>query len=334
MLYYLELPPIVNRYNVDWNKWFPEIFSEKGIDFEIIRGGDGEFKCKGKMFFEYKDIMSWKFMQLNRLMKKIHSSININIETDIIFIPDIYYPGIETLYFYKKLYNRNIKLVSVIHAGSYIPYDYTYIRGMERVCKELEEVWLNMCDLVFVATNYHKEKILECRNIDENKIKVIGLPSDINGLYNNYRIDFNKRSRDFIFAGRLGIDKGYDIINFVEKYCNINIYKSYKYKLNKSEFYNEIANSKSIISPSRLETFGYAVVEAMSMDVIPIVPSGIAFDDYVPKKYRYDPYDLNEFIEKIQKVKDYNGEVKMKKYVEKYQYQDVINNMIKEINKL
>lgn len=331
MLYFLKLEPIVNRYNADWNVWFPEMFMKKGIEYCLVEGDNNIFKCDGRMYFDFKSVMSWKYEQLSDLMKVLGSS---SCADDVVFIPDLYFPGIESLYFLKKLNNMNIKIVSVIHAGSYIPYDYTYLNGMERICKDLEEVWLNMCDLIFVATNYHKEKILECRNVDEDKIKVIGLPCDVEGLSRMYRVNEYDRVRDFVYAGRLGIDKGYDMIKFVESHCNIDIYKTFEHKLDKSDYYMELANSKSIIQPSRLETFSYAVVEAMSLDLIPIVPDGIAFDDYVPRKFRYDSYDIFDFIYKVEKVNDYKGEINMKKYVKKYQYQGIIGEMIKEIDKL
>lgn len=318
-VYYLPLEPIDTRYTKQWYVWFAEVFRDEGIEFEYIDGEQVESKVGSEFFLDMKNTFVWKFEQLKRLFKKDME------DGDIVFIPDGEYPGIEALVYFAKFYNKKIKIYEIWHAGTYDYWDLTNQFGLARWGKDLEEVWMDMADKIFVATSFHKRIILESRRIDENKVVVTGLPVDVEGLK---KYKSGVKEYDIVFTGRLVKEKGYDVVKKL-KSEGWQIHCTMDYRYEKSKYYEVLGRSRIVFAPSLQETFGYGVVEAMSMDVIPIVKGGLAFDDYVPKENRYYNEDemyalLYEFVgDKV--IRNFH------KYVEKYQYQKVIKRMLKEM---
>lgn len=321
-VYILPLEPLDKRYTKQWYCWFKEVFQEEGVDFEYINGEKVESKLEGKFFLDMKTTFVWKFKQLKKLFKKDLQ------DGDVIFILDGEFPGIEAIEYFRKFYNKKVRIVELWHAGTYDIWDLTYQKGLERIGKNLEEVWFDIADLVFVATSFHKKLILKNRLVDRNKIKVTGWPLDVFGLAKK-AIPWNERKHRLIFTSRLSIEKGIDIIEEVaEKYP---VFITQKHDLKKEKYYKELALSKGVIAPSRQETFGYGVAEGMAMNVIPIVPDGLSFTDYVPRKYRYrNKKEMYDLIEKVLT----SEEVNVRKYVEKYDYRKVIRKMLLFIERL
>jgi len=321
-VYVLPLEPLDKRYTKQWYYWFKETFKRKGINFEYI---DGEYKkseLKGKLFLDWRSSFIWKFEQLKRLFKKKLKN------SDWILIFDGEFPGIESIEYFKKFYDVDIKVAELWHAGTYDIWDLTYQKGLERIGSKLEEVWFDIADIIFVATNFHKKLIVKNRNVDEDKIKVVGWPIDFKNL-RKFEIDWNKRKNRLVFTGRLSIEKGIDVIEELKK--KYNIFITQKYELNKEEYYKELANSKGVIAPSRQETFGYGVVEGMAMNVLPIVPDDLSFREYVPKKWRYR--NKEEMIELIRCVLNEKKKDNVSKYVKKYDYPKVIGKLIKYLER-
>ena len=322
-VYVLPLEPLDKRYTKQWYYWFKEVFLKEGVDFEYIDGEKAKSKLEGKFFLDMKATFIWKFEQLKKLFKKDLQ------DEDVILIPDGEFPGIEAIEYFRKFYNKKVKIVELWHAGTYDVWDLTYQKGLERIGKSLEEVWFDIADLVFVATRFHKELILKNRMVDESKIKVTGWPLDVFDLAKR-TIPWSKRKYRLIFTGRLSIEKGVDVIEEVaEKYP---IFITQKYDLKKERYYKELAFSRGVIAPSRQETFGYGVAEGMAMNVIPIVPDGLSFVDYVPKRFRYKSKE--EMYDLIEKVFSLEKEVNVRKYVEKYDYRKVIKKMLSFIERL
>lgn len=319
-IYYLPLEPIDKRYTKQWYDWFREVFEMEGVNYKYIDGEKVEQNVGSKFFLDMKNTFVWKFEQLKRLFRE-------DIEDgDVIFVPDGEYPGLEALMYFKKFYNVDFGIATIWHAATYDHWDLTYQVGLERIGAKLEEVWFDISDVVFVATNYHKKIICERRMVSKNKIKVTGLPVDVEGLQ-KYKSE--ERDIDIVFTGRLSYEKGIDVVEKIRKWANEKGYKmilTQEHNFSKEEYYRILGRSKVIVAPSRQETFGYGVVEAMAMDVVPVVPNGLSFTDYVPEIWRYN--NEEEMFERIEKGIENAGELNFKKYVEKYQYQKVINRML------
>jgi glycosyltransferase involved in cell wall biosynthesis len=316
MLYYLPLEPLENRYTIDWWWQFDKIFKKHRVKYVKIDGDVKTESTDGVNFLDWNTTFQYKFNQLSKLF-----SYDLK-DDDWIFVADGEFPGLEALEYYRKMTKKKFKIASIWHAGTYDINDMTFKNGLEKIGKPMEEVLFDICDKIFVATNYHKKLISDNRMVDKDKIIVTGLPIDYYGL-RKYKNDLK---HGIIFTGRLAPEKGLDIINELENKA-LHIHKAIQFNYNKKTYLNRLGMSKIVIAPSKQETFGYGVVEGMAMDCYPIVPNGLSFIDYVPREYRYDDKPNLSFISDLMIKKSIN----LGKYVKKYDYNIVIKNMLKQM---
>ncbi len=330
-LYYLPLEPLDGRYTAQWYRWFKEVFDEEGVDYEYIDGEKGiEHDIGEKFFLDMKNTFVWKFEQMKKLFMKDLK------DGDVIFITDIEYPGMEAIEYFKRFSGKDIKVVSVVHAATFDCWDLTYMAGLERYGKDLEDIWFDMSDIVFTSTKFHDDLIMRTRRVDKSKLKRTGLPVDVMGLKKKYKS--NNKKWDIVFTGRLTIEKGWDILEYfrpvLEDEYGLKILVTHEHNFEKEEYYKEMGRSKVIFAPARQETFGYGMVEGMSMDLVPVVPDALGYTDYVPEQFRYKK--MAEIVPRILDVVDNWKEYGrgMHKNVMKYQYQNVIRKMIAYIDEL
>lgn len=316
MIYELPLEPIEMRYTEQWYDWFDEIFTNSSLDHTRI---DGETISPDldEGFLDWQKTFIWKFHQLKNLF-----TYELE-EDDWVFIPDGEMPGIESIEYYRKFKDKDVNVAQIWHAGTYDKWDLTYQKGLARQGSKLEEAWMDIADLIFVATEYHKNLITKNRHVDESKIKVTGLPVDVEKLWDKYRSPEKKKK--VVFTGRLSEEKGLDKLETMKMILSPTDYeliKTQEQKLPKEEYYNLLGEVEFIYAPSKQETFGYGVVEGMAMGAKPIVPDGLSFTDYVPEKYRQETFNL---------LKHEADQEYLKSCVQKYQYQNVILRMLLEM---
>lgn len=319
----LMLEPIEERYSIQWLKWFQEVFTEKGIPFEVISGEQITSKLSGKYFLDPVNTNIWKLTQLTELLKKI----NTIQDDDIIFFADLWNPGLEVLPYIRDLTGKHFKIAGYLHAGTYDPWDLTAQTGMASWAKSLEESWFVATDIIFVATQFHKELILNNRRVDPDKIQVIGFPLDIQDLQTRY-IQQSDKSKYVVFTGRKTIEKGYPLIQELI-HSGYPVINSLDASRSKEDYYKLLLGASGVISPCLQETFGIGVVEGMSLGCVPIVPDRLSYQETVPKKYRYS--DDSEIPGKIRDCFE-TSEIDrraIQTYVSRYQYQDVIGKIIK-----
>lgn len=310
-LYYLPLEPIETRYTCEWYNWFKEVFTNMGLDFEYVDGLPSEHNLQTG-FLDFKNTFIWKFHQLRELFKHDLK------DGDWIFIPDGEFPGIEAIYYFNKMLDKKVKVAQIWHAGTYDQWDLTYQRNCTRLGTRLEEAWMDMADIIFVATTYHKKLITAKRLVDSNKIKVTGLPLDSTTLA-GYEAPVKSGA---IFTGRYSPEKGINTVLSLKK-RGFDVKIAVEHDYSKHEYYTALGKADFVVAPSKQETFGYGVLEGMCMNTIPIVPDDLAFKTTVPKQFRYKHEDdIPKMLTKDYKPYDFTS------YVKRYQYQDVIQKMV------
>jgi len=314
----LPLEPIDKRYTQQFYHWFREVFSkEKSIE---VLGEKIQSKLENKFFLDPKQTFIWKSSQMLNLWRKINFQ-----KDDIVFVPDMEYPGIEQLIYYKYFKDKKFKIAGYWHAATYDPYDFTRLRGMEFFGKHFEKGWFAMSDLIFVATKFHKRMIVKTRKVPSNKIKVVGFPIDWNGMK---RYLVSKKDDTILFTGRKVPEKGYDIVKKISR--KYNIISTLDLDLKKQDYYKLLGKSKAVFAPSRQETFGIGVVEGLTLNCVPIVPNKLSFKEIVPKKYRYNrETQIPYMIDKALESKD-----RFRHLTKKYEYHKVIGSMISLMKKV
>lgn len=194
----------------------------------------------------------------------------------------------------KKLFNKNIKLIIQVHAPQ--------VHRIPRSSGELFNIFAcKTADLIFCGSNFSKKNISDSYKISESKIKVIYAGVDESFLHTERN---NKKSNvpTILFVGRLGGprrlkgQKGVDILlqslplilkehnvrliligsgnidpylSFVRE-LGIEEYVEFVGFVNDKELLEHYCNSDIFVFPSRRESFGLVLAEAMASS-LPVV---------------------------------------------------------------
>lgn len=209
-------------------------------------------------------------------------------DDDILYMSDISFPGI----FGSVLFHKRPKhCYAYCHGTSRNNIDYF---ASDRNTKWRVETSHSMLfTKVFVATEYHKEK-LGWKNIE-----VIGLPH-MKYDYPNY----SEREYEIVSVSRLTKQKiNRTVEMYVEEKLNNKVLR--KTFSNWTEYFDFLAKSKIVFLTGREETYGYQVIDAINCGCIPIAPNKLAYPELIDREWLYDTPD--EAAEKI--IKNLNDPV-------------------------
>ncbi len=140
-------------------------------------------------------------------------------------------------------------------------------------------------DVIFVATQFHKNLIIENSAYIQkgtvhitDKIKVTGLPiypDFVKAVFMSlkYRLQNTLPDWQFIFS---------------KDVCN-----------NKDEYYDLLNRSKIAVSFAEQETFGIAMLEATLCGCIPIVPNKLSYQELYQHCFQYDAHHSIDHTAKL-----------------------------------
>lgn len=314
-MHVLPLELMDSRYTLQWFHWFSEVFADEEIYFENIMPTREIIKPSPGGFFDWQRTLAFKHAQLYELFsRQIQSG-------DWIFFYDGEFPGLESLHYFEKMCDKDVGIAAIWHAGTYDKWDLTHQKGLTRNGSKLEKVWMDITDVIFVASEWHKRLLIDGKRADKNKIKVTGLPVDIHSLRKTGS-HILPRKTEATFTGRLSVEKGLKTVREVQS-SGYPLKITAELGLEKEQYYRVLADSKRVFAPSLQETFGYGVVEGMALGCMPVVPNGLSFPDYVPRRFRYNTREemMSMLLDPVLS-EDYS------RFVEQYDYPKVIREMI------
>jgi glycosyltransferase involved in cell wall biosynthesis len=324
------------------------------IDFEII---SGESLCEEIITGTVLDAAGtnyWKSIQLQKICTKFH---NGTIEPNSKFLVcDIWFPGIEMIRYMSQLYNIPVSIWGIWHAGSNTMNDFA--EPMHSWSKYFEVGFLNICNGIFVGTNYSRESIIERllyfipeENISQ-RIYSFGMPLNFNEIQ-KYK---QSKEKIILFPHRPDEEKNpnifIDIINALSsswpefndyKFVFCTSKKEYKSKskwinelikstmtqfnnieihenLNKEDYYTLLGKSSLVISTTSEENFGYCILEALALDCKILAPNCFSHPEIVHNdaELLYNNYD--ELLLKIPKILNtYFSPGRLQSYAEPYE---------------
>lgn len=303
MLYYIPLEQYKTRYTADWVYQFENEFKKSKIKFKTILTDSISNEVSEQGVLSGAGTGFYKCGQLKEILKLIYSGKIKN--EDIIFFADLWFPGIENLFYCRNLLNLNFKICGIVHAGTYDPYDFTVRTGMKRWGRYMERAIFNEADRIYVATRFHKSLILrnfkDLKNLNK-KIFVSGLPFYAEELWNKYG---GVQKQDIVvFPHRIAPEKHPEIFEQLSKrYANLKFVKTIEASKSRDEYFNLMSRSKYMVSFAEQETFGYSTLEAMALGCRVFVPNKLSYKETVPKRYRYDSVAqfLKIFDEQVKK---------------------------------
>lgn len=287
------------RVSMRYTEWYYNLFPyylHNYFDDIITLGGDDVVLNTDRSLFSPAD------RETRHQCKQINEYTKLDLkDDDILLLMDLSFPGIFQQYLYHK---KPCKIFCFCHATSINYLDYfSKINQNYNNSKFINELSnLLLFDKVFVATNYHKNKILNYAStifnsvkIFEDKITVLGaLP--ITPKSEDKRIPFSEKENDIISLSRPNTQK---VNNTLEKIIedNIGVKITRKHCKSWKEYVDFINRSKILLVTSKEDTYGYQVMDAATNNCIPLAPNKLAYPEILYSEYLYS--GIEELLRKI-----------------------------------
>lgn len=333
-LYIITLESIEQRYTKQWYNYWKKEFSKYFNNVVYIDGEPVSDKIKNGRFLDINQTNIWKADQVKKLATLIGEN-KVNNQDTFIFM-DAWHFGVTALKYMLQLNKIRAKVYGYFHAGSYDPYDFLNQYGLKPWAQYIETGWIHALDGVFVATKFHKSLILENLNLIGNakiksKINVVGFPMDwekeIKDRVKYFDKEISLRKDLIVFPHRLDKEKNPDKFDSLKKQNEqYEFIKTLEVTKNKKDYYNLMNKAKICFSASDQETFGIGTVEALMMDVIPLVPDRLSYTELYDKRFLYtsikeakqklEYFMINYYNKNLQKILYNNKRRIMRKSLE------------------
>jgi hypothetical protein len=297
MIILLSLESLELRYTAQWARWFPEQLKKDKVEFATVHGTALTKTIEVGSVLDAYGTNFYKMTQLANLIRMLRDGFITNKDT--LLFADLWFPGIEALKYIACLGGAKPKITGILHAGTYDQNDFTFRAGMRPWGHNLEQAWFQMYDLVFVATQYHRDLILKNHNVDPDKIVVTGLPFYPDEIVTNERKQMVKIHNSIVFPHRLDPEKHPEKFDMMREnelipwLCT----RTVDHFTTKDKYYDELAHHTVAVSFADQETFGYAMLEATALGCYPLVPDRLSYQEMYPRKFRYQTHE--ELIGKI-----------------------------------
>jgi len=190
-------------------------------------------------------------------------------EDDILLLCDLSFPGLfANVLFHKK----PKKCFAICHATSKNNYD--YFSGVRGIKYPIEKSISKLFDGVFVATQYHKEKL------GWDNIHVVKFPHVNPPHYSMMPLC------DVVCVSRPGVQKR---TKSIEKFLKKNgIHIEFPQPTAWDSYFNYLSFSKVLLITSKEETYGYQVLDALCQNCVPVAPRAYSYPELLPKELLYD----------------------------------------------
>jgi glycosyltransferase involved in cell wall biosynthesis len=291
----VPIEPLIERYSNDWNHWFPEEFDANGIEYETINGEELTRRIEQGSFLDVIGTNHFKASQIQKICRKIYSGAVK--DGDVFLFHDYWFPGVESLAYIRDALGMKFKIVGLLHAGTWDKQDFLSHKGMDIWAPELEESWFQIADCIFVATEFHRNLLINSRRVG-CPIHVTGFP--IRDLHSNPDVE---KEKVIVFPHRLDSEKQPEKFELLEKifrdlHPDLEEWRFIKTKeeiahitpnglTSKEAYYSLLNKSRIAVSCALQETWGIAMQEALFAGCIPLVPDRLSYVEMYPPQFRY-----------------------------------------------
>lgn len=284
-IFNVHIEPLEERYSAQWERWYKDAFDTLGIKHLWVDGISYWLQESGKIetgqVLDCYKTHHWKFEQLQKI---VACMMNDEFKDgDVLFFHDLWFPGIEAIKYIKDMTKSPVKIVGILHAGTWDKYDFTNRYGMGEWAKGFEQSIIALADEIFVATQFHKDLITADLNHPQkewysSKILVTGLPFEADQV----RPFKMKKEKIVVFPHRLDPEKHperFDILGkrLKQRHPDWQFIKSKEATKTKEQFYRLLARSAIAVSFADQETFGYSMLEASANGCYCVVPDKLSY---------------------------------------------------------
>lgn len=290
---YLPLEHIEKRYTTHMDRDIVEYLDRKKIPYTYLEPKVFSNEIKNGSFLDADNTVFRQFYQFQELIKGLLDGKIRKDET--LFVSDIWNFAILSIPYLNFFSGYNLKVRGILHAGSFTDTD--FVRRMERVYKGMEESILDICDKIYLGSEFIKNDLLSKRYVSSEKLVVTGLPLDFLNL-NKYKVN-QRKENIIVFNGRNVDEKQPYLFDLLKKKLpNYQYVNTQKENFSKEEYYKLLSKAKVVVSFALQENFGYGVQEAVYLGCVPVLPERLAYVEQFDKKYLYKNFD--ECVEMIE----------------------------------
>ena len=299
----IPIEPVRGRYSEDWAKWFSEELTSRKFNFITIAGPPLRTEIKDGAFLDVIATTHYKSHQVVQIANAVDSELIPRNEKVIFLLHDGWFPVEQLAYMRDMLGCHDWKFLGIFHAGTYDRWDQTAQHGLYTWGEDIENGWFKIYDKIIVASDFHRNLLVRTRKVDHGRIKVIPwkvtVPQDLIGTAKEnwvvfpHRHDPEKMS-DLFFKFHSPFEYG----TYKDCLKDYSVYDTHV-SPTKRRYYEMLAKSKICLSFSLQETFGIAMVEAVLLGCIPLVPDRLSYQEMYPRCFRYK--GESEFKEKLAK---------------------------------
>lgn len=307
MIYFIPLENLEERYTALMNSEIKKHIKDEQFIYPKWKSKP----IKKGQFLDIERTIEFKSKQLILISKLFQKGKVKN--GDWFFFADIFFPGIESVKYQAELQNINIKIAAFNHAGRADAND--FVQNLNSWADSSEQSYHDVCDIIFVGSEYQKNNIKNYFKINESKIKVTGCVWNSKEAFKVYphldkkediviwphRVSKEKGIDDLIDIANQMPDKKFVITSSGNKEIEIDLPKNIDYinNLSKSEYYSWLSKSKYYLSTAYQETFGYTLREALLYNCIIVVPNDLCYPEQLPNYCLFKRNDLNSVIYKL-----------------------------------
>lgn len=330
-LFMLPLEPLEERYTGQWYRWLPETFAPLFDEVVVIDGKPLTDNIRVGAFLDLNSTAHYKATQLQEVARLFQEG---RVKSgDAFWVSDIEFWGIEVVRYLARLQGIHVKLFGFLHAASYTREDFmepmsdvgqylepAWIAAFDRVYVGSE----------YHRRRFFETRLSPLRAYDlTSRVVVTGNPwrsteatrlapprqyyqRDIDLCF-PHRPDREKRPGIFLRAAlevqqRLGRklkiafttgraeyrstnDQAFiDEVKVLAEVGDVSIYSG----LSRVAFYEVLGRSQVVVSTAIEENFGYAMVEAMTMGALVLMPNAFSYPELVHgnRSFLYEQGDL------------------------------------------
>lgn len=272
-------PPVKLRYQEWWYEELPKQYRRYFDEVEVV-GPDWRSSPDKGQFAPWKLSIEYELRQIEQLLE-----LELRPD-DRLLLCDISFPGVLV---HLLLHKRPAKCFAICHATSRNRFD--YFSRVRRVKWKIESAVSKLFDKVFVATEYHADK-LRWPNL-----AVVGLP--LPPWYNSLEALGTARHRMVVTASRpVRQKRNMKLEKLLSKRLGVRVESSAGFVSTWGEYLRFLQESDVLLVTASEETFGYQIVDAISAGCVPIAPRKLSYPELLPDDYLFSSPE--EMISKVE----------------------------------
>lgn len=262
---------------------------------------------------------SWVAHQLRSVQTFATKYLHLVTDEDHLIFTDFWYPGLEMVQMLLEYQRVTPELVGYLHGASFVEGDLQY----QTWASPLEEAWLRIYTRIWAASKFF---IRHIPRSGKDKVQIVGEPFNPQDCLSCRRTDLNSKRFDIVYPHRLAPDKGFDeflhlvgCLSTVRPRPTILITAAFppsqgylnelapfiesgmvtiSVGAEEDQHLRELALAKVVLSTAIQEGWGYAVLKAISVGCVPVLPNRAVYPELYPRPYLYDSPE--EAVQRIQ----------------------------------